>query len=188
MTSPKTKKRLSIAPLALLLLLSAVVSVSAMAAELPSSVFQLPFALKDDQNQEVRFSDWSKQPLVVTMSYTNCKKTCPNLTLKKLQEIQSRFESKKVDAQFAIVTFDAENDTPKRLAQYRKDHGFSNPNWHFLTGTSAQIRQVAKKLNLADFFEMDEHIVHGFKIFIFTPDGHISQLDWEHRDVAAAIP
>src|ERR1700758_766593 len=72
------------------------------------------------------------RPLVMTMSYTACRKTCSAsmLVLRKMQEILARKGS---DASFVVVSYDPSHDSPQQWRRYR-DVRHLPAAWHFLSG------------------------------------------------------
>jgi protein SCO1/2 len=138
----------------------------------------------DDQNKILKLSDFQGKRLVVTMSYTACKKTCPTITLAALKDLEKELQKKSLEAEFVIFSFDPENDTPQVLAEFRKKMKLSSPHWHFATGGKDETRAIAKTLGLGNYWDMDEHIIHDFKITMLSPDGTEQFLDWHHRDAS----
>jgi protein SCO1/2 len=49
---------------------------------------------------------------------------------------------------FLSITVDPERDTPAVLQRYAQAHGASLAGWAFLTGTAAEIRQVARRYGI----------------------------------------
>ena len=156
----------------------------AQAESPPKSILDEPLLWKDDRGEDVRLSKWSGTRVVITMSYTRCTKLCNTLTLKELKEIQARFDEKGEKAEFVIITFDPENDTPGELAAYRKRMNITAPNWHYLVGSKEDTRKISGLLGLDGFWNMDDHFIHDFRILILNPSGQIEHvLDWKHRKV-----
>jgi protein SCO1/2 len=151
------------------------------------SPFTLKATWKDDKNNTVKIADWKDQFTVLTMSYTACKRICPQLTTSKLKEIEEHLIAKGIKAHYVIVTFDPENDTPQTLAEYKTKLNVDKENWHFLTGSMDDTKQLAALLGLSGFFKMDDHIIHDFRIELMNSTGQTSHLDWKHRDVDAAL-
>lgn len=144
----------------------------------------------DEAAQSHTLQDWGAGPLVFTMVYGNCRKTCPNLTFVKLEEIQRELDSQKINAQFIIGTFDPENDTSQILKNLKVKFG-NHPNWHFIRGGKKQTRELAHQLGLGGYYEMspndlDNHIVHKFRIVYFDPAAKKERaLDYENKSVQA---
>jgi protein SCO1/2 len=83
--------------------------------------------------------------VVLTFIYTTCADTCPLLTA-KLAGLQGRLGADfGVRVFFASVTVDPERDTPAVLKTYGTAHGARFDGWAFLTGTPAEIQEVAKR-------------------------------------------
>lgn len=142
---------------------------------------------KDDENKNFVISDLKSQGrwIVITMSYTQCRKTCPLVTLRALRELENEFKKRDIAADFIIISFDPEHDSPKVLAEFKKKQNLVSPQWHLLTGSKDQARAIAKPLGLANYWEMDEHILHSFKVSIINPKREtVQSLDWDHRDVS----
>ena len=115
------------------------------------------------------------KPLVLTMSYTACRRTC-STTMLALREMQTLFEQKKRDVNFAIVTFDPERDSAREWTNYRSTRGLTQPNWHFLTGTPQDTRRIARFLDV-DYWRYGQHVMHDFRISLFDVKGQ-----W-HKDI-----
>lgn len=143
---------------------------------------------QDDSGKNVKLSDWQKNTVVLTMSYTSCRRICPNMTLKKLKELQEGYDKLKKKVEFIIVTFDPENDTPHELSKYKKKNKIDRNNWHFLTGTLENTKTFSEKLDLDGFWKMDDHVFHGFKIVVIGPNGdELGSLDWDHQDIKTLL-
>jgi cytochrome oxidase Cu insertion factor (SCO1/SenC/PrrC family) len=162
----------------------AVVEGESWTNKLLETVKQNDLHFRDENDQAFDFSNIKDKRLVVTMSYTECKKYCPIVTMTKLKEIQKTLEKKGQTAEFILVTMDPETDTPKVISQYKAEKGLTFPNWHFLTGSEKDVRAFSKLVGLSGYWKMDDHILHSIGIYLILPTGQISQkLDWNHRDV-----
>jgi protein SCO1/2 len=83
--------------------------------------------------------------VAVTFIYASCVDTCPLLTA-KLAGLQARLGADfGPRVFFASVTVDPERDTPEVLKRYAAAHGANPAGWAFLTGTPAEIRDVAHR-------------------------------------------
>ena len=100
------------------------------------------FALTNQDDLEVKLSDFRGKIVVVNFIYTTCPDVCGFMN-HKLKSIQGQLdEGLKQDLVLISVSFDPAVDTPEVLKQYAAEQGFDVPGWHFLTGTPEQIRQV----------------------------------------------
>ncbi len=146
------------------------VAVTALASR---SLYQVPLAFRSDAGEAVGLDHWKGQKVVLTMIFTSCQATCP-YTMAKLHEIQERFDREKIAAHFAIVSFDPLRDTPERLAQYRKDTGYTNPNWTFLVGSEDDTRMLAMLLGIKySRNPISGDIMHDNKIVLLDADGEV---------------
>ena len=86
--------------------------------------------------------------VAVTFIYASCADTCPLLTAKLvgLQETFGPDFGSKVF--FLSITVDPERDTPEVLKGYAHAHGVNLGGWAFLTGTAAEIRDVARQYGI----------------------------------------
>ena len=152
-------------------------------------IFEQAGSFKDENNKDVQLSSYLGQKAVITMSYSSCKKTCPMMTMATLKKIEAELQSKKQTAEFVILTFDPEQDTPEVLAAFKKKQGIGSAHWHFLTGREQDLRSVSKFLGLQNYYTMDDHILHDFKISLYSETGEkIRVMDWDHREVANIFP
>jgi protein SCO1/2 len=102
------------------------------------------FTLTKQDGKRLTLKELRGKVLAITFIFASCADTCPLLTA-KMAGIQNRLGSdfgKKVH--FVSITVDAERDTPEVLKQYAKGHKANPAGWAFLTGTPAEIREVAK--------------------------------------------
>jgi protein SCO1/2 len=102
------------------------------------------FTLTTQAGTRLSLKDLRGKIVALTFIYASCADTCPLLTA-KLAGLQARLGTD-VGARvfFVAVTVDPERDTPAVLTRYAKAHGVNLAGWAFLTGTPAQIRQVAR--------------------------------------------
>ena len=100
---------------------------------LDSSIGRIKWAPNQGAGR-VSFAKMLGKPVILTLSYTACRRTCSTteLILREMQEILDR---KGREANFAIVTYDSERDSPQKWTHCRKSRGLDRASWHFLTGT-----------------------------------------------------
>jgi protein SCO1/2 len=116
----------------------------AVAGALPKIKPAPEFTLTIQDGKRLALKDLRGKVLAITFIYASCTDTCPLLTA-KMSGIQDRlgpdFGSK---VYFVSITVDPERDTPDVLKQYAEAHKANPSGWAFLTGTKAEIRDVAK--------------------------------------------
>jgi protein SCO1 len=102
------------------------------------------FTLTTEAGSRLSLSELRGKVLAVTFIYATCTDTCSLLTA-TMAELQRRlggdFGSR---VRFVSITVDPEVDTPEVLRGYAKAHGANLEGWNFLTGTSAEIKDVVR--------------------------------------------
>ena len=123
--------------------------------------------------------DYKGHPVVITMAYTACRKTCSSsmLVLRQMQDILARQGR---DAAFVVVSYDPSHDSPAEWRRYRKARKVP-ANWHFLSGAEADTHRLADFLGLK-YWDYDEHVMHDFRIVVFDANGNRrNDILWEQR-------
>src|SRR5207302_9114927 len=105
-------------------------------------------SLTTQDGQRLSLKELRGKVVAVTFIYTSCADTCPLLTAKMagLQAALGADFGPKVF--FLSITVDPERDTPAVLQRYAQAHGVNLAGWAFLTGTPAEIRQVARRYGI----------------------------------------
>ena len=65
----------------------------------------LPPSWTDDGGRQLSLPDLRGRTVIITMAYTNCRRTC-STTMLRLQEIQRILDAKGKSAEFVIVSYD----------------------------------------------------------------------------------
>ena len=106
------------------------------------------FTLTAQDERRVSLADLRGKAVVLTFIYTTCVDTCPLLT-GKMTALQGRLGADFAQRVFFVsITVDPERDTPAVLKGYATAHGARFDGWAFLTGTPAEIRDVAKRYGI----------------------------------------
>jgi protein SCO1/2 len=136
-------------------------------AQLYTRFGAVPWADSDGATRTL--DDYKGRPLVMTMAYTSCRKTCSSsmLVLRKMQEILAR---RGRDVSFVVVSYDPSHDSPQQWRRYRDARSLP-ATWHFLSGTQADTHRLAEFLDLK-YWVYDEHVMHDFRIVLFDADGN----------------
>ena len=106
------------------------------------------FALTNQNAKRLALKDFRGKVLAITFIFASCADTCPLLTA-KMMGLQARLApdfGPKV--YFLSITVDPERDTPEVLKRYSEAHKANTVGWAFLTGTQAEIREVAKRYGI----------------------------------------
>lgn len=123
----------------------------------------------DENGASRTFDDFKGRPVIMTMSYTACRRTCSSsmLWLRKMQEILTR---RGHDVSFVIVSYDPSHDSPAQWRHYRQARDLP-ASWHFLSGSEADTRRLADFLELK-YWIYEEHVMHDFRIVLFDANGN----------------
>ena len=150
------------------------------------SLYALPSSWRDEGGRSVRLEEWRGRCVVLAMAYTGCQRTCP-ATFAALDAIQRHATEHDKTIEVVVVSLDPDHDTPAALATFRRRRGLSAGNWHFLTGSLADTRQLADLVGIW-FSKPEDHIFHSFRIVVLDPAGEIRHvIDWDHRDPDLAL-
>ena len=106
------------------------------------------FTLTRQDGKRFALRDLRGKVLAITFIFASCADTCPLLTA-KMAGIQNRLGSNfGPKVYFVSITVDPERDTPEVLKQYAEGHKANSAGWAFLTGTPAEIRDVAQRYGI----------------------------------------
>jgi protein SCO1/2 len=93
--------------------------------------------------------------VIISFMFTTCVDACPLINA-NLQRIQERLKDRLGKDIFIVsITVDPKVDTPKVLAEYRKQYK-AGPGWLFLTGSEKNIETVSSKMG--QVFEKEAHL------------------------------
>ena len=101
---------------------------------------QVPkFRLANAEGDTLALSDLDQSYKAVSFFFSRCGTICPVLN-SNLSRIADSFKGNK-EVRFLSISVDPEYDTPSHLLDYKKEQGFDQENWNFLTGNKAYIIQ-----------------------------------------------
>jgi protein SCO1/2 len=161
-------------------LLGAIGSVTVGAADAAAQSEALPtigpapaFTLMKQDARRLSLADLRGKAVVLTFIYTTCADTCPLLTA-KMAALQGRLGLDFAQRVFFVsVTVDPERDTPAVLKGYGAAHGAKFEGWAFLTGTPAEIREVAKRYGIYYKKTPRGDVDHTFLTSVIDPRGFL---------------
>jgi len=116
------------------------------------------FTLTDQSRRKVSMSDQRGKLVLVTFLYTNCPDVCPLITQNLNQALQM-LGPKRDDVRVLAVSVDPGGDTPENVDKYAKAHHLL-PEFHYLTGTRAELMQVWKDYDVAAVARDPELVDH----------------------------
>jgi protein SCO1 len=136
------------------------------------SIYQAESSWTTDQQKQIKLGDLRGKPQVVLMFFSRCTTACPVLIndLKRISAALTPEERAQVG--FTLVSFDAQQDTPSALAEYRGKWNLSDEHWTFLSGRPDDIRELAMLLGI-QFKETADGFAHSNVITLLNARGEI---------------
>jgi protein SCO1/2 len=127
------------------------------------------FQLQDQSGAMMSLADMEGKVWVVDFIFTSCAGVCPKMS-RSMATLQRDFEAME-DVHFVSITVDPERDSPEVLTTYAAKYEANHDQWHFLTGSKADI----KKLSTEGFFIGfgDEMINHSSKFTLVDRQGNL---------------
>jgi protein SCO1/2 len=129
------------------------------------------FTLTDQNGRRVASKDLRGKVLAITFIFATCPDACPLLTA-TMAGIQDRlgaaFGSR---VHFVSITVDPERDTPEILKRYAEAHRANPAGWSFLTGSPAEIREVARRYGVYYRKTPRGDVEHTFLTSLVDPRG-----------------
>jgi len=136
------------------------------------SIYNLSDTFTTQDNHTVRLKDFAGKPTVICMIFTHCTYACPRLTadVKKIEEQLGKDAGK---ANFVLVSFDSERDTPEQLKHFQKEMNLDN---HFtlLHGNDDAVRTLSVLLNVQFQKNSDGDFSHSNIISILDKEGKLT--------------
>lgn len=133
----------------------------------------LPQAWTEDSGKPLSLVQLEGRPVIVTMAYANCHRICP-MTIDQLKRIQAVYDTRHEVVAIVVVGYDPENEDAATWRQYRKSHGLSRTNWHFVTGSLEDTTRFARQLNF-ELWKYDEHVMHDSHVLYFDSTGVLAR-------------
>lgn len=151
------------------------------------SLYHLDAVWTDQRNEQFSLSEFRGQPVIITMFYGNCTQVCPILIRDANRVYSALDESQREKVKVLAFTFDPENDTPELLNKYAAEKDLNIPEWHFVTGSSSSIRELAMMLGVQYTRKSDGHFAHSNLVTVLDGEGRIVQrLEGLNQPVAHA--
>lgn len=135
-----------------------------------------PWKLVDHHQNTLAIGELQGKVVAIQFLYTRCPvaEICPRLaaTFARLQRRFAPFMDR--DLVLLSVTLDPRHDTPAVLARYAQLWG-AKSGWRFLTGTEAEIREVAGQFGIL-YWPEEGVITHNSTIGIVNRQGRLAAL------------
>lgn len=150
-----------------------------------------PFSLTDQSGRAVTERDFAGRWMLLYFGYTFCPDVCPTelgTMAAALDLLGPRGEA----VVPVLISVDPQRDTPAKLAEYV---GLFHPRLQGLTGTTAQVAEVARRYRVyyarTQRPDMTDYLMdHSSFIYLVGPDARVRSLfrpDQRAEDIAAAM-
>lgn len=154
---------------------------------------------RDHTGRMVRIGDFidGERPVILTLVYHQCASFCDmvmqSLTTALIQQPWT------VGIEFDVITLSIDpRDTPEVTAEARSralgryGRAEAERGWHFLSGTEAQIAQVADAIGYHFVWEeRTQQFAHPGAIMFLAPNGRVARylygLELDHNDIRLAL-
>jgi protein SCO1/2 len=133
------------------------------------------FTLTDQAGKPVSLSRFAGKVVAVTFIYTSCP--LPDFCFRlsnNFGRIQKRFQAKMgSDLVLLSISFDPVHDTPEVLAKYASTWKADPNSWHFLTGSSADVKAVCRRFGL-NFWPDEGTLAHSMHTLVVDREGKLA--------------
>jgi protein SCO1 len=144
------------------------------------SVYELDGRWRDQTGAARALSSLRGAPVLLAMIYTHCTATCP-LAVSELKRIAAL----EPDSRFVLVSLDPQRDDEKRLADYAAERSLDPSRWTLLTGSDADVRDLAATLGVRYRRVTPEDLAHSNLITLLDRDGRVVRQSSGRMDDAA---
>jgi protein SCO1/2 len=132
------------------------------------SVYELEGAWRDQTGAVRSLASWRGTPVLLAMIYTHCTATCP-LAVSEMKRIAALDP----DVRFVLVSLDPARDDVERLAGYAAERALDPSRWTLLTGSDADVRDLAATLDVRYRRVTPEDLAHSNLITLLDPEGRV---------------
>jgi protein SCO1/2 len=132
------------------------------------SIYELGGAWRDQTGATRSLAGWRGTPVLLAMIYTHCTATCP-LAVSELKRIAALDP----DVRFVLVSLDPARDDVHRLADYAAQRALEPSRWTLLTGSDADVRDLAATLDVRYRRVTPEDLAHSNLITLLDREGRV---------------
>jgi len=131
------------------------------------------FSLTDDHGRAVSSQMFQGKPVVISMVYTSCYKTCP-MTIRHLARVVEKARETLGNDSFSVLAigFDSQYDTPQAMQHFARKQGIENSGWHLLSADSETIAALSKQLGFV-FFPSPNGFDHVVQATVVDASGKV---------------
>lgn len=147
-------------------------SVAAAASDDRFSVYDLGATWRDQLGHSRTLASLRGRPQLVAMIYTHCATTCP-LTVAAMKRVERAADD--ADVGFVLVSLDPARDDVRRLAGYAAERGLDPARWTLLTGSDADVRDLAATLGVRYRQVTPGDLAHSNLITLLDSEGRIAR-------------
>jgi protein SCO1/2 len=146
------------------------------------SVYDLDGSWHDQSGAVRSLASLRGTPVLLAMIYTHCTATCP-LAVSELKRIAAR----EPGVRLVLVSLDPARDDTKRLARYAADRALDSSRWTLLTGSDADVRDLAATLSVRYRRVTADDLAHSNLITLLDREGRmVRQVSGQMDDAAIA--
>lgn len=133
------------------------------------------FTLTDQAQEETHLSQFRGKVVALTFAYSRCPN--PNYCFRlsnNLFQLERRFHARAgKDLVLMTIVIDPDEDRDKALERYADTWKANPAAWRFLTGSVAQVRNVAGLFGM-DFWGDEGFLIHSFHTVVIDRDGKLA--------------
>jgi protein SCO1 len=144
------------------------------------SVYELEGRWRDQSGATRSLANWRGTPVLLAMVYTHCTATCP-LAVSELKRIAALDP----EVRFVLVSLDPARDDVSRLADYAAERALDPSRWTLLTGSDADVRDLAATLDVRYRRVTPEDLAHSNLITLLDREGRVVRQASGRMDDAA---
>jgi protein SCO1 len=144
------------------------------------SIYELDGKWRDQSGATRSLASWRGTPVLLAMIYTHCTATCP-LAVSELKRIAAL----EPDVRFVLVSLDPARDDVDRLADYAAQRALEPSRWTLLTGSDADVRDLAATLDVRYRRVTPEDLAHSNLITLLDREGRVVRQASGRMDDAA---
>ena len=146
------------------------------------SVYDLEGSWRDQSGAARSLESLRGTPVLLAMIYTHCTATCP-LAVSELKRVAAL----EPGVRLVLVSLDPARDDTKRLASYAADRALDPSRWTLLTGSDADVRDLAATLSVRYRRVTPDDLAHSNLITLLDREGRmVRQTSGQMDDAAIA--
>ena len=135
-----------------------------------------------EDGSQVKLGDFmGDKPVVLALVYYECTQLCNRLLNGLRDTLSSDALTLELGKDFEVITISIDPEETYELAAAKKANyieglgGGAQEGWHFLTGSKAQVDDVAQAVGFRYFYDKkSDQFAHSAGIMLLTPDGIVS--------------